>query len=132
MGLGSSVDVTVSSGPERISIPNVVGQDWIAAAQKLRAAGLTVNQTVTQIQSYRPENEVLRTSPQAGSLVPPGTLVTLTTSQGPPPPQPANESSSNSNSNSSNSSSESSSNSNSNSSNSSSESKSTSKSKEDD
>jgi serine/threonine-protein kinase len=89
---GSSVDVTVSSGPSLISVPNVVGQDWITAAKNLQAAGLTVNQSVTMEPSNRPQNEVLSTNPQAGTRVAPGTQVTLTTSQGPPPPQASSSS----------------------------------------
>ena len=85
---GSSVDVVVSSGPEEIIVPDVVGQDWVTAAKRLRDAGLTVNETVNTIPSSRPQNEVLNTDLQAGLQVAPGTLVTLTTSQGPPPPTP--------------------------------------------
>ncbi len=85
----SSVDVVVSSGPEEITVPDVVGQDWVTAAQRLREAGLTVNETVNTIPSSRPENEVVSTDLQAGLQVAPGTLITLSTSQGPPPPSPA-------------------------------------------
>ncbi len=85
---GSSVDVAVSTGPESITIPDVVGQDWITAAQRLRDAGLTVNETVTTTPSSRPKNEVVSIDPQAGLQVDPGTTVTLITSQGPPPPTP--------------------------------------------
>ncbi len=86
---GSSVDIVVSSGPEEIIVPDVVGQDWVTAAQRLREAGLTVNETVNTVPNSRPENEVVSTNPQAGLQVAPGTLMTLTTSQGPPPPTPA-------------------------------------------
>jgi serine/threonine-protein kinase len=85
----SSVAVVVSSGPEEITVPDVAGQDWVTAAQRLRDAGLTVNEMVNTIPSSRPKNEVVSTDLQAGLQVAPGTLVTLTTSQGPPPPAPA-------------------------------------------
>ncbi len=85
---GSSVDIVTSTGPEKITIPDVVGQDWIMAAQRLRDAGLTVNETVSTTPSSRPKNEVISTDPQAGFTVDPGTVITLTTSQGPPPPAP--------------------------------------------
>ena len=85
---GSSVDIVTSTGPQEITIPDVVGQDWITAAQRLRDAGLTVNETVSTTPSSRPKNEVISTDPQAGFQVDPGTVITLTTSQGPPPPAP--------------------------------------------
>ena len=85
---GSSVDIVTSTGPQKITVPDVVGQDWITAAQRLRDAGLTVNETVSTTPSSRPKNEVISTDPQAGFRVDPGTVITLTTSQGPPPPAP--------------------------------------------
>ncbi|HVF01823.1 MAG TPA: Stk1 family PASTA domain-containing Ser/Thr kinase [Rubrobacteraceae bacterium] len=85
---GSSVDLVTSTGPQKITVPDVVGQDWITAAQRLRDAGLTVNETVSTTPSSRPKNEVISTDPQAGFRADPGTVITLTTSQGPPPPAP--------------------------------------------
>jgi eukaryotic-like serine/threonine-protein kinase len=93
---GSSVAVTVSSGPSQVTVPDVTGQDWITAAQNLQAAGLSVNRNVTMVSSDRPENEVLSTNPEAGTQVPPGTTVTLTTSQGPQPQQSTSSGASNS------------------------------------
>jgi eukaryotic-like serine/threonine-protein kinase len=93
---GSSVAVTVSSGPSQVTVPDVTGQDWITAAQNLQAAGLSVNRNVTMESSDRPENEVLSTNPEAGTQVPPGTTVTLTTSQGPQPQQSTSSGASNS------------------------------------
>lgn len=78
------INVTVSSGPEPVEVPDVAGQDWIRASRELQAAGLTVNQKVTQIPSNRPRNQVLRTDPAAGTEVEPGTVVTLVTSAGRP------------------------------------------------
>jgi beta-lactam-binding protein with PASTA domain len=93
---GSSVAVTVSSGPSQVTVPDVTGQDWITAAQNLQAAGLSVNRNVTMVASDRPENEILSTNPEAGTQVPPGTTVTLTTSQGPQPQQSTSSGASNS------------------------------------
>ena len=93
---GSSVAVTISSGPSQVTVPDVTGQDWITAAQNLQTAGLSVNRNVTMVSSNRPENEVLSTNPEAGTQVPPGTTVTLTTSQGPQPQQSTSSGASNS------------------------------------
>jgi len=93
---GSSVAVTISSGPSQVTVPDVTGQDWITAAQNLQTAGLSVNRNVTMVPSNRPENEVLSTNPEAGTQVPPGTTVTLTTSQGPQPQQSTSSGASNS------------------------------------
>jgi serine/threonine-protein kinase len=93
---GISVAVTVSSGPSQVTVPDVTGQDWITAAQNLQAAGLSVNRNVTMVASDRPENEILSTNPEAGTQVPPGTTVTLTTSQGPQPQQSTSSGASNS------------------------------------
>jgi eukaryotic-like serine/threonine-protein kinase len=93
---GSSVAVTISSGPSQVTVPDVTGQDWITAAQNLQTAGLSVNRNVTLVPNNRPENEVLSTNPEAGTRVPPGTTVTLTTSQGPQPQQSTSSGASNS------------------------------------
>jgi beta-lactam-binding protein with PASTA domain len=81
---GTTVDVTVSSGPEQVEVPDVIGQNWMAASQALEAAGLTVNQQVTRVPDDAPRNTVVATSPEPGVTVEAGTLVTLTTSSGPP------------------------------------------------
>src|SRR6478672_3011674 len=40
VGKGSTVNLTVSSGPEQVTVPNVVGQNVTAAVTQLAAAGL--------------------------------------------------------------------------------------------
>jgi len=81
---GTAVSVVVSAGPEEIVVPNVIGQDWIAAAETLQAEGLRVYQEARTAPSNEPENTVLSTDPAPGTEVEPGTAVRLTVSSGPP------------------------------------------------
>jgi serine/threonine-protein kinase len=81
---GTAVSVMVSTGPEVIVVPDVVGQDWILAAQTLQAEGLRVYQRAETAPSSEPKNTVLATDPSAGTEVEPGTAVRLTVSSGPP------------------------------------------------
>jgi eukaryotic-like serine/threonine-protein kinase len=77
---GSRVRLFVSSGPARVTVPNVVGLTREAAETKLTRAGLDV--TVQQQESDRPENEVTDQSPGQGAKVQRGDQVTLTVSKG--------------------------------------------------
>jgi beta-lactam-binding protein with PASTA domain/tRNA A-37 threonylcarbamoyl transferase component Bud32 len=77
---GSRVRLFVSSGPARVSVPNVVGLTREAAETKLTRAGLDV--TVQQQDSDRPENEVINQDPGQGTKVQRGDQVTLTVSKG--------------------------------------------------
>lgn len=68
---GATVTLQVSEGPVQVTVPNVVGQSKDAATAALQAAGLTVD--VTQFFG----DTVLRQTPGAGSVVDPGTSVTI-------------------------------------------------------
>jgi beta-lactam-binding protein with PASTA domain len=76
---GSRVRLFVSSGPARVTVPNVVGLTREAAETKLTRAGLNVS--VQQQESDRPENEVIDQSPGQGTKVQRGDQVTLTVSK---------------------------------------------------
>ena len=65
---GSRVRLFVSSGPARVTVPNVVGLTREAAETKLTRAGLNVS--VQQQESDRPENEVIDQSPGQGTQGP--------------------------------------------------------------
>ncbi len=68
---GSTITLQVSEGPVQVTVPNVVGQSKDAATAALQAVGLTVD--VTQFFG----DTVLRQTPGAGSVVDPGTAVTI-------------------------------------------------------
>ncbi|MEQ3552235.1 Stk1 family PASTA domain-containing Ser/Thr kinase [Pseudonocardia nematodicida] len=92
---GSTVTLVVSTG--RPAVPEVPAGSAVATAEEaVREAGLTPVQS-TAAQEYSdevPEGAVLRTDPEAGTLLPGGSAVTLVTSLGPEPapePQPPAE-----------------------------------------
>ncbi len=77
---GSTVTLTVSSGPEdqSVSVPNVVGSTRSEAVATLRAAGLvpSVEQTATSIQPQ--DGRVIDQSPPGNSSADPGSTVVIT------------------------------------------------------
>ena len=77
---GERVILIVSSGPEQVSVPGVVGLTESSARAALEGRGLLVS--VQQVESGEPEGEVLRQSPGAGARVSEGSTVTITVSEG--------------------------------------------------
>jgi serine/threonine-protein kinase len=85
---GTVVGVTISSGPEMIPVPNVVGQTLSQARQNVSGAGFSYN--VLEIPNAQwPRGTVLYTDPGTGALIPPGSPVTIGYSSGPTAPKPA-------------------------------------------
>ncbi|MCC3771932.1 Stk1 family PASTA domain-containing Ser/Thr kinase, partial [Streptomyces sp. UNOC14_S4] len=76
------VTITVSKGPARTEVPNVVGMTLDEAKKKIQAAGLTVGETVTQFSTETPLGSVLATDPKPGSERRPDSPVALTVSKG--------------------------------------------------
>ena len=70
------VTLFVSSGPQAVSLPNVVGQQVSTAATTLSNLGLNVKQ-VADTTSTAPKNQVTREVPGGPASVPPGSTVTL-------------------------------------------------------
>jgi serine/threonine-protein kinase len=66
------VTVHVSKGPEKVTVPNLVGQTLDSATATLQAAGFAVD-----TQSYLPGRVVRAQDPAANSSVNKGTKVTL-------------------------------------------------------
>jgi beta-lactam-binding protein with PASTA domain len=81
---GSEVDITVSSGPATVQVPNVAGQTEATAAANLAAAGFVVS-TVHQSSTTVPAGIVIGTNPAGGLSVAPKSPVTIIVSTGPPP-----------------------------------------------
>ena len=71
---GASVTVTVSSGPDLVTVPNLAGRPPAAAQQALTSAGLRVSATYGP-----PAGQVFSTQPAAGAKVKRGTEVALYT-----------------------------------------------------
>lgn len=83
---GSAVSITLSSGPEQIAVPDVVGQEIDAAKTSIRNAGLGYKSS--EVQSNQPAGTVISTAPAAGTMLDPLTYVLITYSTGPPEPAP--------------------------------------------
>jgi serine/threonine-protein kinase len=77
---GSRVDVYVSSGPELVDVPEVIGDDRADARATLEDAGLKV--TIHEQESSQPKGKVISQSPGAGSTVAKEARVTITVSKG--------------------------------------------------
>ncbi len=78
---GSTVTLTVSTGPATVTIPSVRGDDPVTAANALRNANLNP-QEKTQYSADVPATEVIGTNPAAGTKVPPGSTVVVFVSRG--------------------------------------------------
>jgi beta-lactam-binding protein with PASTA domain/predicted Ser/Thr protein kinase len=74
---GSTVRITVSSGPESKTVPDVVGQDRDQAEQTLEDAGFKVKVRDEETDDPTLENKVLDQSPSGGVRAEPGSTVTI-------------------------------------------------------
>ncbi len=80
---GTMVRLTVSGGPQRVPVPDLLGYDASVARQLLDAAGLAVGR-VDSTQAPVPRGVVVTTRPATGTTVLPGATVTLVVSVGAP------------------------------------------------
>ncbi len=83
MNTGSSVNLVVSSGPAKVSVPNVVGDTQSAASTTITTAGLVVGTITTQASSTVASGNVISENPTAGTSVNTGSSVNLVVSSGP-------------------------------------------------
>ena len=77
---GSTVTITISSGPRLARVPVLVGSQRSVAVQQLRARGLSPS--VEEEESEATAGEVIRQSPSAGSELPRGSTVAIVVSEG--------------------------------------------------
>jgi beta-lactam-binding protein with PASTA domain len=77
---GDQVTIVVSTGPQLIAVPRVVGRQFEEAIRILDRAGLGWRKV--EVFSPRPVNQVVRQNPAAGEEVPEGTEVVLRVSKG--------------------------------------------------
>lgn len=82
VGKGSTVSLTVSKGPQRVAVPNVVGRRRDDAISRLRSAGF--HAAVFSVPSSSPRGSVVAQSPQGSSKAPKGSRVRINLSQGAP------------------------------------------------
>jgi serine/threonine-protein kinase len=84
---GSTVTLSVSSGPGDITVPTVQGLSQAAATRALRRAGLKVGPVVPRPSDQFSEGQATATNPGVGREVPRGFTVTLFVSSGAPQKQ---------------------------------------------
>ena len=80
---GSSVQFSVSQGPQPIPVPDVVGYDGTVGQSLIQAAGLKVG-SVDSAQTPEPKGVIVSTRPPTGRALDPGGRVTLVVSAGAP------------------------------------------------
>jgi eukaryotic-like serine/threonine-protein kinase len=80
---GNFVTITVSTGPSKVRVPDVMGDSRDQAVSELTAAGLKPN--VVPVNSLEPVDTVLAVAPKAGTEVIVGTAVRVNVSKGPKP-----------------------------------------------
>jgi serine/threonine-protein kinase len=81
---GSTVTLTVSTGPGNTSVPAVEGQPQDAAKRAIQQARLKVGRVQQQSSNEVPDGDVISTSPTAGQTVPINTSVEIFVSSGKP------------------------------------------------
>jgi serine/threonine-protein kinase len=81
---GSTVTLTVSTGPGNTSVPAVEGQPQDDAKRAIQRARLKVGRVQQQSSNEVPDGDVIRTSPTAGQTVPINTSVEIFVSSGKP------------------------------------------------
>lgn len=79
---GSTVELTVSTGQEQGTVPNVVGMDLTNAENTLIAAGLVLGGT-SEESAQAPAGSVIAQDPAAGAKAPAGSAVSVVVSTGP-------------------------------------------------
>ena len=80
--VGSTVAITVSTGPAPVAVPDVTGETLAAATRTLQQAGLLVGTVQQRQDASLPAGQVIDQSPASGGDVAPGSAVDLTVSQG--------------------------------------------------
>lgn len=79
---GSTVEAVLSLGPQRLTVPDLVGRTLPSAQVALASAGLTAGRTL-QVVSARPAGTVVAQDPRAGATVPAdGTVELMLSSAG--------------------------------------------------
>jgi serine/threonine-protein kinase len=74
---GSTVTITVSTGPSTTAVPNVVGEQKETAKADLQAAGFHVNVQTVPVADPTQDNVVQDQNPAGGSDAPNGSTVTI-------------------------------------------------------
>jgi eukaryotic-like serine/threonine-protein kinase len=79
---GGTLTLTLSLGPERYDVPDVVGKDLAQAKADLEGAKLVLKEGPAKFNDQLPKGIVMSVDPEVGTQVKPGTTVTVTVSKG--------------------------------------------------
>ncbi|MFI7074040.1 Stk1 family PASTA domain-containing Ser/Thr kinase [Micromonospora sp. WMMD754] len=79
---GGTITLTLSLGPERLPVPDVVGKDFELAQAELTGLKLVPAKGPSRYDDVLPAGVVLATDPKVGTVVKPGSKVTLILSKG--------------------------------------------------
>ena len=79
---GGAVTLSLSLGPERYPVPDVVGMELAAARGELEGTKLKVKEGAGKYSDTIPQGVVISTDPKADSPLKPGSTVTLVVSKG--------------------------------------------------
>jgi serine/threonine-protein kinase len=82
---GGTITVTLSLGPERYPVPDVVGKEFELARSELENAKLVAERGPDRFDDNLPEGMVVAVDPKVGEILKPGTKVTVTVSKGKAP-----------------------------------------------
>jgi serine/threonine-protein kinase len=82
---GAKVDLAVGAGPNTQAIPAVIGLDVSDAKDNLKGAGFTGNINTEQVDSLKPDGQVVDIDPAQGSQAPLDADITLSVSDGDAP-----------------------------------------------
>jgi eukaryotic-like serine/threonine-protein kinase len=80
---GSAVQITISTGPEQVEVPGVVGRKQERAEQILSDAGFGVDVQMVPVLDPKQGGLVLEQDPEEGTEVDPGSTVTIFVGQAP-------------------------------------------------
>ncbi len=75
---GSSVSITVSSGPSSLTVPNVVGESQSSATAILQGKGFNVGSQTTNVCTPNEVGDVVAQNPSGGNTASSGSTVTIT------------------------------------------------------
>ncbi|MGV9413422.1 Stk1 family PASTA domain-containing Ser/Thr kinase [Nocardia sp. NPDC003693] len=85
---GGLVTITLGSGPEKVRVPDVIGQNIDVAQPNLtESAGFKV--TVQEVPNSQPKGTVIGTTPGAGTMADKGSAITVQVSSGDQIPMPS-------------------------------------------
>ncbi len=82
---GAPVDLTVSQGPQPVPVPNIVGRTQADAQAAITGAGFSVGAVTQAWSATVPTGSVISQDPAAGTVMIPGTAVSIVVSKGPEP-----------------------------------------------